>query len=204
MVNKSHFNQRFILFFLFFCTWMTKTHALSDLLVTDPATVYIQWLEQATDPITEADGSNAMSFNSYIGGAATQLSSPSAKELFIGVMCNRIAGYTITLTASNSGATATTAKMTIPGGSHLSYTANLSKVSGSFAAGSNTNMSLDLTGASVSASANFASNDDLPLTTIAPNVWKITTSLPSIDDVTGGLIPSGTYQGGITAVISLQ
>lgn len=178
--------------------------AVGNLSVVVPKTAYIQWLTASTDAMTAVNGDNSASFADYTGGAATLLTKPADKDTYIGVMCNSLAGYRVTLTAANAGATATTGKMTISGGTALTYTAALTKVTASFTAGTTAATSLDLTGTGASCDTSHVAEADLPLTAAAPNVWKLTFSLPTTTGVSSGLIMSGTYSGGVTATVALK
>jgi hypothetical protein len=196
--------MRKVILVIYLLSFQPQLWSLPDLLVADPPTVYVEWLTSAGDTMTSADGDNSQAFDPYLGGAASQMQTPTDKDLYVGVMCNRTTGYDLTLTASNSGATTTTAIMTRPSGSDMTYTAALTKVSGTFAAGATASTQLDLTGATASGSAVFATNGDLPLAAASPNVWKVTNNLPSISGVSDGIIISGSYSGGITATVVLK
>ncbi len=178
--------------------------AISDLLVADPATVYIQWLNTSSSPMTEADGDLSTSAVPFSGGAMVQLSNPVPKECYLGLMINRISGYDVTLTASNSGATATTAHMTVTGGADMVYSCSLAKIPSTFKGGTVAADSLDLTGGAKSATAVFVAEPDLPLATTEPNIWRLTFTFPNISSVSDGLILSGTYTGGITATVVIK
>jgi len=178
--------------------------ALDDLQVVDSPSAYIQWLTHASDPITQVDGNNTIALDPYQGGPAILMSHSPGKALYIGVMCNRLTGYDLTLTATNSEATSTSTRLIVSGGSDLILSATLEKESGTFTGGATASTQLDLTGGSASGTAVFAENSDLPLTTIAPNVWKLTVMPPSISSVSNGLIMNGNYERGITASISLR
>jgi hypothetical protein len=154
--------------------------------------------------MTSVDGDNSEAFSAYVGGAVTQLTQPADKDTFLGIMCNSLAGYDVTLTALNTGATASTAAMTIAGGTDLTYTAALTKVGASFTAGTTASASLDLTGATASATSVHTAEADLPMAAASPNVWQLSFSLPLISSVSDGLIMSGTYSGGVTATIALK
>jgi len=182
----------------------TLYSALNDITVDVPKTAYIEWLTASTDAMTSVDGDNSAAFDAYVGGAVTQLTQPADKDTYLGVMCNSLAGYNVTLTASNAGATATTAVMTIAGGTSLTYTCTLAKEASTFTAGTTASTSLDLTGSGVSGTTSHTAEADLPLTAAAPNVWKLTYSLPTVSSVADGLIMSGTYSGGVTATVALK
>jgi len=186
------------------CLASMPLKALADLTVGESATAYIQWLSSASDPMTDADGGASIPFTPYLGGASVQMLSAPSKDFYIGIMCNRTAGYTVTLTSTTAGATSTTAKFTIAGGSEIVYTAAISKEAGTFSAGANTSHSINLTGSTPSITVSFATESDLPLSATAPNVWKISASVPDITNVADGLVMAGSYQGGITAVVSLR
>lgn len=177
--------------------------ALNNLSTGDPPTAYIQWLDSPSEAMSNPDGGSSMAFSPYMGGATTLLSAPPSKDFYLGVMCNRLNGYTVSLTAMNE-ASSTTAKMTSSSGRVMTYTCSLSRVSGTFAAGATTTISLDLTGNTPSATASFATTGDLPLTTQAPNVWRLSATLPSVSGVNDGLIVAGSYSGGVTATISVR
>lgn len=178
--------------------------AVGSLTVDVPKTAYIQWLPTAATAMTSVDGDNTAAFANYVGGAVTQLTQPANKDVFLGVMCNSLAGYDLTLTANNSGSTTTTGEMTITGGTNLTYTATLAKEASSFSSGTTASTSLDLTGATVSGTTVHTAEADLPMTAASPNVWKVTLALPTISSVSDGLIMSGTYSGGITATVALK
>jgi len=180
------------------------TAAVNDLTVFVPKTAYIEWLSASGDAMTSVDGDNSAAFDDYVGGAVTQLTQPADKVTYLGVMCNSLAGYQITFAASGGGATAATGRMTIAGGTPITYTGTLAKVAGSFTAGTTASTSLDLTGATVSGDTAHTAEADLPMTAAAPNVWELTLSLPVISSVADGLIMSGSYTGGITATIALK
>jgi hypothetical protein len=178
--------------------------ALGDITVVVPKTAYIEWIATAGTTMTNVDGPGTYAFTAYVGGAVTQLTQPADEDMFLGVMCNSLAGYDVTLTASNAGATATTGVMTIAGGTSLTYTGTLAKEAATFTAGTTASTSLDLTGATVSGTSVHTAEADLPLAAASPNVWKLTMSLPVISTVADGLIMSGTYAGGVTATIALK
>lgn len=180
------------------------TGATLTLTVDVPKTAYIQWLNNSTDAMTNVNGDNTVAMNPYVGGAMTQLTQPANKTTYLGIMCNALTGYDVTMTALNTGATASTGRLVITGGAPLTYTATLAKVAASFTAGATAAPSLDLTGASVSATAVFAASTDLPMLAVSPNVWQMTFSLPVISSVADGLIMAGTYTGGVTATVALK
>ena len=178
--------------------------AVGNLTVDVQKTAYIEWLTNSSDAMTSVDGDNSAAFDAYVGGAVTQLTQPADKATYLGVMCNSLAGYDVTLTALNAGATASTGAMTIAGGTALTYTATLAKEAATFTAGTTASTSLDLTGATVSATTVHTAEADLPMAAASPNVWKLTYSLPTVSSVADGLIMSGTYSGGVTATIALK
>lgn len=178
--------------------------AVSDLSYPGAPAVYVQWLDSTGATMSETDGSNTYDFDPYLGGGMTQLSRPADKVVYIGVMCNQLAGYDLTLTADNGGATASTARLTTPGATPLTYSGVLTKYTPSFTAGTTAVASLDLTGVGISATAVFAGPSDLPLQAANPNVWVLTLSLPVVSSVADGLIMAGSYSGQITATVSLQ
>lgn len=178
--------------------------AISDLSTSDPPTLYIQWLNSSASPMTDANGDLSTAANPFTGGAMVQLTHPVPKDVFLGVMINRLSGYDVTLTAGGGGATATTGRMTVTGGSPMTYTCSLTKVAGSFKGGTVADPSLDLTGSSKSATAVFVADADLPLQTTAPNYWRLTFTFPSFNTVADGLIFSGTYTGTITATAVIK
>jgi hypothetical protein len=178
--------------------------AVGNLTVDVPKTAYVEWLSASSDAMTSVDGGNAFAFDPYIGGAMTQLTQPADKVAYLGVMCNSLAGYTITLTANGAGATATTGRMTIAGGQPVTYTAALAQVGASFSGGTTASTSLDLTGGGISGGTVHAAEADLPMAAASPNVWQLTLSLPTISSVADGLIMSGTYSGGVTATVALK
>lgn len=177
--------------------------AVDSLSVVVPKTAYIQWLANSSDAMTAVNGDGTAAFADYTGGASVLLTKPADKDLYIGVMCNSLAGYRVTLNGG-TGATATTARMTMVGATPITYTAAMSKVASTFTAGTTASTSIDLTGAGASADTAHVAEADLPLAANAPNVWKVTLSLPTITGVSSGLIMSGTYSGGITATVALK
>lgn len=177
--------------------------AVADLTVDVPKTAYIEWIATAATAMSSVDGDGSYAFDPYVGGAVTQLTSPAAKNIFLGVMCNSLAGYDVTLNAG-AGATATTGRMTIAGGTPIDFTGTLTKEAGTFTAGATAAPSLDLTGGSVSATSVFAAEADLPMAAASPNVWRLSLALPVISTVADGLIMSGTYTGQVTATIALK
>ena len=177
--------------------------AVGDLSVIVPKTAYVEWLTNSTDAMTSVNGDNSASFADYVGGASTQLTQPANKDTYIGVMCNALTGYNLTLNGG-AGATATTGKLTLAGATDLVFTATLVKEASTFTAGTTAGIALDLTGATVSGDTVHTAEADLPLTAASPNVWKLTYSLPTISSVADGLIMSGTYSGGVTATIALK
>jgi len=177
--------------------------AVEDLSVTVPKTAYVEWLTNSTDAMTSVNGDNSASFADYVGGASTQLTTPANKDVFIGVMCNALTGYNLSLNAG-AGATVTTGKMTLAGATDLVFTGALAKVASSFTGGTTTGVNLDLTAATVSGDTVHTAEADLPMAAASPNVWKLTLSLPTISTVADGLIMSGTYTGSITATIALK
>lgn len=204
MLDKSKAMYSITAGLALFCSSSALEAALGDLTVDVPKTAYIEWLTNPTDAMTSVDGDNTAAFAAYVGGAITQLTQPADKDVYVGVMCNSLAGYDLTLTASNAGATATTGAMTIAGGTAVTYTATLAKEAASFTAGTTASTSLDLTGATVSGTTVHTAEADLPMAAASPNVWKLTLSLPVISSVSDGLIMSGTYAGGVTATIALK
>lgn len=181
----------------------TAEAAVQTLDTTVPATIYIEWMANNSDPMTSVDGDYATGFDNYLGGALTQLVSPANKEAFIGIMCNNLPGYELTFTAS-SAASATTGSLTLAGATDLTYTATLTEVAGSFSAGTTRTNALDLTGATVSGDVVFGVEADMPMTAAAPNRYKLTLALPSISTVSDGLIMAGAYTGSITATVALK
>lgn len=178
--------------------------AVGNLTVDVPKTAYIEWLTASSDAMTSVDGDNTFAFDPYVGGAVTQLTQPADKVSYLGVMCNSLAGYTISLTANGAGATATTGQLTIAGGTPIVYTASLSQVGATFTAGTTASTSLDLTGGTASGGTVHTAEADLPLEAASPNVWQLSFSLPAISTVADGLIMSGTYSGGVTATVALK
>lgn len=177
---------------------------LADLNFGDPPTAYLQWLSSPSDVMTEANGSSSVAIDPYVGGAVSQLSQPPDQVLYLGVMCNRRDGYHVYFTAQNSGATASTAKMTLPGGSDLTYTVSVSTEAATFSSGAFPSSNVNLTGATPTASCNFQNNSHVPRKTDERNVWRVTVQLPVIASVSDGLIMEGTYSGGFTATATMQ
>jgi hypothetical protein len=177
--------------------------AVANLTVDVPKTAYIEWLTASADNMTSVNGDNTFAFDPYVGGAITQLTNPAVKPIYIGVMCNSLAGYDLTFSAG-AGATGTTGLMVQPGAANITYTAALSRVGGTFTGGTTASETLDLTGGSASGSTVHVAEADLPMAIGSPNVWQLDLSLPVISTVADGLIQSGTYTGGITATISLK
>ncbi len=192
----------FSLLGMLFALATTSHAAVASLSVDVPKTAYIEWLSASSDTMASVDGDATYAFDPYIGGAVTQLTSPAAKSVFIGVMCNALTGYEVTLTGSGTP-TASTGQMTQAGASPIAFTATLSTVGASFSGGTSTGGALDLTGATVSASTTHTAEADLPMAAASPNVWQIDLALPTISTVADGLIMSGTYTGSITATIAL-
>ncbi|MCB1135124.1 MAG: hypothetical protein KDK78_02545 [Chlamydiia bacterium] len=188
----------------FLCLSNQAYAAVANLSVDVPKTAYLQWLSSSSDSMTSEDGDGTFAMDPYVGGAVTQLTQPSDKTAYLGVMCNSLAGYNLTLTASGSGVTTTTGKLSTAGGTPITFTASLSQVGASFSGGTTANTALDLTGATASGDTVHTAEADLPMTAAAPNVWQLTFSLPAISSVADGLIMSGTYTGGVTATISLK
>ncbi|MCB1135123.1 MAG: hypothetical protein KDK78_02540 [Chlamydiia bacterium] len=176
--------------------------AVANLTVDVPKTAYIEWLTASSDTMASVDGDNTYTIDAYLGGAVTQLTSPADKICYLGVMCNALTGYEVTLTGSGT-TTGSTAQLTQAGATPITFTAALAQVGASFSGGTSTGGTLDLTGGSVSASTTHTAEADLPMAAASPNVWQITVSLPSITTVADGLIMSGTYTGSITATIAL-
>jgi hypothetical protein len=154
--------------------------------------------------MTDVDGDGNKAFNPFDGGPSILLRQSPPIDFFIGVMCNSLSGYEITLTTGSGTTTTTTGELTSGGGSKMTYSATLSKVNGTFAAGAVASANLDLTGSTASASAVFGSTADLPLEAASPNVWQLAASLPLINSVSDGLMMAGTYSGIITASVSLK
>lgn len=180
----------------------TLSAAVQDLTVDVPKTAYIEWLTASGDTMTSVDGNNTAAFDPYVGGAVTQLTQPANKDAFIGVMCNALTGYTLSLTGTGT-TTATTGQMTLAGATPIVYTGSIAQVAGSFAVGATVATNIDLTGATPSATVTFAAESDLPLAAASPNVFTVTASLPTVSTVADGLIMSGTYAGGYTATVAL-
>ena len=201
-------NRKYIVVPLVLATLMpgltTLSAALGDLTVDVPKTAYIEWLTTSADTMTNVDGPNSYAFDPYVGGAITQLTQPADKDMFIAVMSNSLAGYNLSLTATNAGATATTGTLEQAGSAPITYTAGLTKVAASFTAGTVAAPSLDLTGATVSGTSSHTAEADLPMAAASPNVWQLAMSLPVISTVADGLIMSGSYTGGVTATIALK
>ncbi len=182
----------------------SQIHAAALTLTVDvPKTAYIQWLATAGATMTSVDGDITEAFAAYTGGAMTQLAQPANKSVYIGLMSNSLAGYDLTLTGANTP-TATTAQMTIAGGTNLTYTCTLATEAGSFTGGTTASDSLDLTGGTVSGTTVHTAEADLPMTDSAPNVWNLTFSLPTVSAVSDGLIMSGTYTGSVTATVAMK
>lgn len=174
-----------------------------DLSVIVPKTAYIEWLSTSGSAMASVNGNNSASFSDYSGGAVTQLTQPSNKVVYLGVMCNSLAGYDLTLTAVGSNATATTGELSQSGATPITYTTTLAQAGG-IASGATVNLSLNLVGSTQSIRTSYATEADLPLTAAAPNVFSLTTALPAISSVADGLIMSGTYTGGYIATVVLR
>ena len=132
---------RIFLAFLFFAC--PSLHAaIGNLTVVVPKTAYLEFLTNSTDAMTSVNGDNTFAIDPYVGGAVTQMTSPVLKDIYLGVMCNSLAGYDLTLTASNAGATASTGAMTVAGGTAITYNTTLTKIASSFTAGTIASTSL--------------------------------------------------------------
>lgn len=183
-------------------SFMGLNGAVMDLTVDVPKTAYVEWLTNSGDTMTAVDGDNTVAYDPYVGGALTQLTSPAVKTTYLGIMCNALTGYQITLTGTGT-TTATTGQMTLAGASPIDYTAGIGQVAGTFALGATVSMNINMTGATPSATVTFAAESDLPMTAAAPNVFSFSNTLPVIATVADGLIMSGTYSGGYTVTVSL-
>ncbi|MBB65831.1 MAG: hypothetical protein CMO81_12300 [Waddliaceae bacterium] len=185
---------RLITYLILFSFSSTIYPCGSDLTYPGPATVCIQWFDTPS-AMDQADGDASTSFNDYGGGAATQLTSPGAVDMYLEVMCNRLEGYDVIITALNSGASSTQGNLD-NSGQTITYTANLSVYSGMN--GATPSLNLDLTGSSSSISVVFTELQ-LPLIINTPNIYRLRVSVPNISSVSDGLIVSGNYSGGFNA-----